>query len=99
MNKSTALIMLTAITALTIFILYIGLPAFKRKTGNGPVYKRMIVGGIIGGILVFTALYLLLWCNDTINPVTGLGLIVLSTLGIVVGTLLGTLRRNKHTQG
>jgi len=97
MNDSTALIMLMAIVASTIFILYKGLPTFRQKSGNRPIYIRMILGGIMGGMFFFSTSYLWAWYNHNINPITGLGMMVIGAFGIVVGALIGSLQSAKQS--
>ncbi|GAM11660.1 hypothetical protein OR1_03976 [Geobacter sp. OR-1] len=99
MNDSTALIMLMAISASTIFILYKGSPTFWQKSGNCHVYIRMVLGGLLGGVFFLSTSYLWAWFNDNINPVSGLGMTVLGAFGIVVGALIGALKTNKQTVG
>jgi len=95
MNDSTALIMLAAITAITFFLLYKGYPSFSQKTGNRRIYIRMILGGISGGVFFFSASYLWAWYNNNINPISGLGIMVIGAVGIVVGALIGAIRNQK----
>lgn len=57
------------------------------------IYKRMIVGAILGGSAFFTAGLGLAWITDNMNPVSGLGILVLAAIGVVVGALLGTLTK------
>lgn len=97
MNDSTALIMLMAITASTIFILYKGLPTFRLKAGNRRIYIRMILGGIMGGMLFFSTSYLWAWYINNINPITGLGMMVIGAFGIVIGALIGSLQTGKQS--
>lgn len=87
--------MLAAITASTVFILYKGYSSFHQKTGNRNIYIRIILGGILGGLFLFSASYLWAWYNDNINPVSGLGMMVIGAFGIVVGALIGAINTQK----
>ena len=58
---------------------------FKGKTPNP--YRRMLLGGVLGGGLTFACGYLWAWSANNLNPVSGLGLVVLSAIGVVVGVL------------
>ncbi|RII30601.1 MAG: hypothetical protein CXR30_06355 [Geobacter sp.] len=96
MNDSNALIMLAAITVLTVFILCKGYPSFSPKSGHRKIYIRMIIGGIFGGVSFFSVSYLWAWLNNNINPVSGLGMMVIGAFGIVVGALLGAINTQKN---
>lgn len=62
-------------------------------------YRRLIVGGVYGGVAAFAIGYLWATMNNNVNPVAGLGLVVLSSVGIVVGALLSLLSRKAHVNG
>jgi len=44
--------------------------------------------GIFGGVLFFSVSYLWAWLNNNINPVSGQGMMVSGTFGIVVEALI-----------
>jgi ABC-type Fe3+-siderophore transport system permease subunit len=56
-------------------------------------YRRMLFGAGIGGAITFACGYWLAWSSDSLNPVTGLGLLVLSSIGMVVGALCGLISK------
>ena len=45
------------------------------------IYKRMGIGSILGGFIFFTAGLGLAWCGNNMNPVTGLGVLVIAQSG------------------
>lgn len=57
------------------------------------IYKRMIVGAVLGCASFFAAGLGIAWVTDNMNPVAGLGTAVLAALGVVVGALLGSLTK------
>ena len=61
------------------------------------IIKRMGIGSILGGFIFFTAGLGLAWFGNNMNPVSGLGVLVLTTFGVVVGALMGTLTIPKKT--
>lgn len=65
------------------------------RNRNKENYIRMIFGGILGGVFFFSASYLWAWYNDNINPVSGLGMMVIGAFGIVVGALIGAINLQK----
>jgi len=62
------------------------------------IYKRMGIGSIFGVCIFFVAGLGIVWFSNNMNPVSGLGILVLMTIGMVVGALMGTLtkKRNNH---
>lgn len=63
------------------------------KKGERAVYQRMAAGGLIG--LVSTGLLGYAWAayKDNLNPVAGLGLVVLCSLGLVIGAVIGLFKK------
>jgi hypothetical protein len=59
------------------------------------IYKRMIVGAVLGCGSFFATELGIARVTDNMNPVTGLGTAVLAAFGVVVGALLGTLSKQK----
>jgi hypothetical protein len=53
----------------------------------------MIAGAILGGCTFFAVGLGLAWITDNMNPVSGLGILVLAAIGVVVGALLGALTK------
>jgi len=66
-----------------------------KQEEKGTVYWRMATGGIIG--LVLSAVLGYAWAahNDNLNPVAGLGLVVLSGLGLATGAVIGLFKKRK----
>jgi len=60
------------------------------------IYKRMGIDSILGGSIFLAAGLGLAWFGNNMNPVSGLGILVLATFGVVVGALLGTLTKPKN---
>ena len=61
-------------------------------------YRRMLLGGLLGGVIVFACGYWFAWYSDNLNPVTGLGLLLLSSTGVVAGTLISLFSKKwNHT--
>ena len=56
-------------------------------------YLRMLWGAFLGGLITYSSCYLWAWSNDNLNPITGLGILLLTAAGIVVGVLLSLLSR------
>lgn len=63
------------------------------------IYRRMGVDSVLGGSIFFTGGLVLAWLGDNMNPVAGLGVLVLATIGVVIGALLGTLTKPKIKSG
>ena len=61
------------------------------------IYKRMGVGSVLGGSIFFAGGLLLAWLGDNMNPVAGLGVLVLAMVGVIIGALSGTLTKPKNT--
>jgi len=59
----------------------------------------MGIGSILDGFIFLTADLGLAWFGNNMNPVTGLGVLVLATFGVVVGVLMGTLTIQKKLSG
>jgi len=57
------------------------------------IYKRMGICSILGGCIFFAAGLVIAWLGNNLNPVSGLGILVLMTIGVVVGALMGTLTK------
>jgi len=87
--------MLAATTASTLFILCKGYPSLSQRTGNGKIYIRMILSGVLGGVSFFSASYVWAWYHNNINPVSGLGMVTIGAFGIVVASLIGALNIKK----
>ena len=62
------------------------------------IYRRMWVGSVLGGSIFFVGGFGLAWFGDNMNPVAGLGVLVLATIGVVIGALLGTLTKPKNQE-
>jgi len=62
------------------------------------IYRRMCVGSFLGGSIFFAEGLGLAWLGDNMNPVAGLGVLVLATIGVVIGALLGTLTKPKNQE-
>lgn len=60
------------------------------------IYKRMGIGSILGGCIFFVAGLGVAWFGNNMNPVSGLGILVLATFGVVAGALMGTLTKTKE---
>jgi Mg/Co/Ni transporter MgtE len=59
------------------------------------IYKRMGIGSVLGGFIFFVAGLALAWFGNNMNPVCGLGILVLTTFCVVAGALMGTLAKPK----
>jgi Mg/Co/Ni transporter MgtE len=68
------------------------------KTQRRRIYRRMGVGSGLGGSIFFAGGLGLAWFGDNMNPVAGLGVLVLATIGVVIGALLGTLTKPKKQE-
>lgn len=53
----------------------------------------MIKGGFIGGVITAVLGYSWAAYNNNLNPVAGLGLVVLCSIGMTVGAILGIFRK------
>ena len=62
------------------------------------IYRRMGVGSVLGGSIFFAGGLGLAWLGENMNPVAGLGVLVLATIGVVIGALLGTLTKPKNQE-
>ena len=62
------------------------------------IYRRMGIGSVLGGSTCFAGGLGLAWLGDNMNPVAGLGVLVLATIGVVIGALLGTLTKPKNQE-
>jgi Mg/Co/Ni transporter MgtE len=60
------------------------------------IYTRMGIGSILGGFIFFVAGLGIAWFGNNMNPVSGLGILVLATFGVVAGALMGTLTKTKE---
>ena len=60
------------------------------------IYKRMGIGSILGGCIFFVAGLGIAWFGNNMNPVSGLGILVIATFGVVAGALMGTLTKTKE---
>lgn len=56
-------------------------------------YKRMLLGGAVGGVSSCMFAYWLACSSGNLNPVAGLGILVVTAIGCVVGALCGTISR------
>jgi len=62
---------------------------------NKRIYIRMGVGGILGAVTTGVLGYSWAAWNNNLNPVAGLGLVVLITIGMALGMFLGIFKRSK----
>jgi len=69
------------------------LPGEKMQKVKHAVYRRMATGGIIGFVLSGGLGYAWAVYKDNLNPVAGLGLVVLCSLGLVTGAVIGLLKK------
>jgi len=60
------------------------------KAQKKRIYKRMGIGSFLGGCIFFVAGLGIAWLGNNMNPISGLGILVLMTIGVVVGALMGT---------
>jgi hypothetical protein len=65
----------------------------KMKKGEHAVYLRMATGGIIGLVLSGVLGYAWAAYKNNLNPVAGLGLVVLCSLGLVAGAVIGLFKK------
>ena len=66
------------------------------ETQKKRIYKKMGIGSILGGFIFFVAGLGIAWFGNNMNPVSGLGILVIATFGVVAGALMGTLTRTKE---
>jgi hypothetical protein len=60
------------------------------------VFRRMAAGGVLGAVLAAAIGYVFAMYRDNINPVAGLGLVVLSSIGMVAGATIGIFKKRKR---
>lgn len=56
----------------------------------------MGIGSILGGCIFFVAGLGIAWFGNNMNPVSGLGILVLATFGVVAGALKCMLTKAKE---
>ena len=66
------------------------------ETQKKRIYKKMGIGSILGGFIFFVAGLGIAWFGNNMNPVSGLGILVIATFGVVAGALMGTLTKTKE---
>ena len=56
----------------------------------------MGIGSILGGCIFFVAGLGIAWFGNNMNPMSGLGILVLVIFGVVAGALMGMLTKTKE---
>jgi hypothetical protein len=57
------------------------------------VVSRMLIGGITGALSTLTICLIWISLKNNFNPPAGLGLLVISTIGFVIGALTGMMSK------
>jgi len=63
------------------------------KDESWDVIVRMIRGGVIGGVVTAVLGYSWAAYKNNLNPVAGLGLVVLCSIGMTVGAVVGIFKK------
>jgi hypothetical protein len=63
------------------------------KDETRDVIARIIKGGVIGGIVTAVLGYSWATYKNNLNPVAGLGLVVLCSIGMTVGAVVGIFKK------
>jgi ABC-type antimicrobial peptide transport system permease subunit len=65
--------------------------SFERQRKQ--VVFRMLISGLIGALLTLTIGWIWISLKNNFNPPAGLGLLVISTIGFVIGALTGMMSK------
>jgi ABC-type antimicrobial peptide transport system permease subunit len=65
--------------------------SFERQRKQ--VVFRMLISGLIGALLTLAIGWIWISLKNNFNPPAGLGLLVISTIGFVIGALTGMMSK------